>query len=294
MSTTTRAGLTKNTRVHRNNRRLIATHTPDSDTTYTVTYLDPHPNLPTVEHNVPAGDIIQPRNSHDIAVPGDYAADVSGRNTRLYQHGPRNRGNATRLDLSHLADRTATWTPNESWVGGLVTGARLDFKTFDDMVRWTRTKGIAPNGWTVDRFGGWVPVGDRRAHTATPSAPCADIGCDRPATRNDLCGIHSAAAVRVAANKAERDQRQAQAREQADEARRQRETAELWAQRLADTFNIHATPATGRDLRSSVALNGEALYGLLAAAAAELREVGVNLTDLVPIELAADRQGTSA
>ena len=161
------------------------------------------------------------------------------------------------------------------------------------MVRWTRNKGIAPHGWTVDRFGAWVPVGDRRAISDQPSTPCAELGCDRAATRDTMCGIHSAAANRRATNKAAREEQHAAADARRNESRRQHEAAQLWAQRLADTFNVTAVAATGTGQRSSVAINGEALYGLLATAAAELREVGIDLTDLVPIELAADRTGAT-
>ena len=294
MSTSQRASFPKDLRVHRNGRRLITAHTPDGDNTFTVTYLDPHDTLPNVEHNVPAADVIKPCNSFDIATAGDYQMDVhAGHSVSLYAHGARTTGRVSRRDLSKLADRTATWVAANTWEGGPVTGARLDFKTFDEMVGWTRTKRIAPNGWTVDRFGGWVPVGDRRATTDHPLTPCADRGCDRPATREALCGIHAGAAKRRAANDQVRAAHAAELAEQRCVANRERATAQMWAQRLADTFNVSAVAATGTGQRSSVAINGEALYGLLATAAAELREVGIDLTDLVPIELAADRTGAT-
>lgn len=267
----------KTLRQHRNTRRLIVRHASNGDGTTTVTYLDQIAGMPDSEV-IADDDCIETFNSWCHMVEGDWM--LSGY-TRLFSAG---RKHGTRLDVSKMADSTAEWQEKSYWQGGMVDGAHLKFENFDTLVAWTAKKGIAPKGWTVDWFGGWVPVGDRRARFDVASRPCTELDCGRPCKDDlTLCAIHENGRAKREANtirwNAEYDAR----RERDRERQRSLQAAEMWADRIRSDFNIQAVASS-----SGVALNGEGLHGLLAAVSVELRELGINLDDLIGRELRID------
>jgi hypothetical protein len=268
-------------RSHRNSGRLIAKARQDDDGTFTVTYLDHIDGEPDEESGVPAGDVRKPVNSWDLANNDWLLTPSYGSATLIKIIAKKSAlGRKAYADLSRYADDVAEYVTQG---GGPTFGAHLRFRTWDDTVRWTAAKGIAPNGWSVDRFGAWVPVGDRRATTASALTPCTALGCSRPAAVDEtgLCKMHNTHKIKSDERKAEWDARCEARREDDNRRAALRRSSEEWAQRLADEFGIAAEAADG----GKVAVSGEGLYGLLSAISVELSEMGVPLADLIPPEL---------
>ena len=182
---------------------------------------------------------------------------------------------------------------------GLASSSRggfLEFRSWEAVVEWSAAKGIAPAGWTVDRspVKAWVPVGDRRAVNASPARPCQEAfaKCSRPVPLDDpigLCGRHAAAKRKRDTNDELRHARLGQARVERRERDERVQAARDWAVRLRDEFGVIVDPLSG-DHAGDVALGPEGLYGLLVACAAELRELDVDVAELVPIELRRHRR----
>ena len=264
-------------RQHRNTRRLIGHFSDNGDGTTAVVYLDPIEGQADAEI-IPSGDCIRVPNSLHASVKGDWMLDGP---THLFRVGSKA---GTRLDISRMSDQSAEWIAANYWQGGMVQGGFLGFADFDAMAAWTARKGIAPKGWTVDWFGAWVPVGDRRARYGTTMRPCADSGCNRPCKDDlSLCAIHANAEAKRQASNERWAAESAARRERWSEQQRSRQVAEMWADRIRSDFNIKATAND-----NGVVMNGEGLHGLLAAVSVELRELGINLDDLIGRELRID------
>lgn len=283
--------------MHRSTRRLIVSAKKDGtyvDTdfrgnsterpTWTVVYLDHIDGHPDTESGVLDEDLISAVNSYDIALVGDWFAHTDSSAAVLSRK---------KAGVQGFADSTAEFRK------GIVGSAdKLVFGSWDLMVAWSAAKGIAVRGWAPDRFGSWVPVGDRRCTSDVALTPCAEFGCDRVGSEMGtvtrtfgrqetalLCKMHMSHANRREAREAERAEAAEERRAQAAEVSNRRAAAQMWAQRLRDEFGVVTASIDGSAYAGKVSINPEGLYGLLVSVAAELRELEIDVTDLVPAEL---------
>lgn len=276
--------LPKKMLVHRQSRRLLESAVENDDGTFNVVYLDPIPGQVDFQSNVPADDVIGVVNSWDLAQPGDWT--MRNENSAAFPFELSRK----QASVEQFADDVATFHR-----GGLSSSSRhgsLRFRSWEAMCDWAARKGVAPHGWTVDRAKtkAWVPVGDRRAANRSPHRPCqaAFAACDRPVPVDDaggLCGRHAAGKKRSDAKQAEWDARWAASEEQAERDEMRRLSAAAWAVRFREQFGISVEPVAATGQAGKVAVSPEGLHGLLATVEVELRQVGIDLADLVPIEL---------
>lgn len=279
--------LPKKLLVHRNNRRLIAAASKKGGT-FTVEYLDPVDGQPDTEEGVDPADVIKVVNSWDLARNGDWFMENQNSAAFPYRLWSKNR------NVEQFADRVATF--ERASIASSARGGYLMFRSWDQMVAWSARKGIAPNGWTLDvsPTKAWVPVGDRRAATSTPAKPCKEgfAKCGRPVELDDevgLCGRHAAAKRKRDENDARWRAEWEQARVQREEREHREQAAHDWVERLAGEFGVRTEALSDRHA-GEVAVNPEGLYGLLVACQIELREMGIEVTELVPIELRHGRR----
>lgn len=189
------------------------TDNPDGTTTFTFRTAEP---LVVSTSDVTADPhyVINVPNSHLLAVNGEYLAwadnNFLSRTWHLHKMGSRYTSAPTGARLS----RKDLGRPE---------GHELLFDGFDSFAATTKRAGIAPDGWSVDMFGTWVPVGDWRAVTTEALQPCDRRGCGKPTRTGDTkCGTHRGAADRAEAkaSAAERERAERDVERDAVDARR--------------------------------------------------------------------------
>ena len=230
----------------------------------------------------------EPVNSFGLMVRPDDIVAFGGGSQIMTGHRPwtlRAKYKRMAERLAKMADGSLNDTSQSeryqvrAWLGGSMMPRTLCFRSFDDMAEWAREK-LGIDGWTVDRFGGWVPAGDYRAKKPGPLTPCTEFECARPAKPGEtLCGPHAAGKRRSDATmQAYREKWAARDKERADTAAAEA-SAKEWAERIADEFGVRTSPVRGTS--GEVAVSPEGLYSLLA----QVRADAGWIIEELPIEL---------